>query len=167
MKRGLGTRLRHLIELLDGDVERAYRDSGLRDYRPRYTPIVRALEELGPTTIKAIAARAGITHSAVSQTLAQMRRARLVASEVGADARERRVRMTARLKKMLPRLHAHWQVTDETARGLDDDLSYSLGDVVDEALAALRKQSFRDRLRSGMERHLARERGGRAAKKKR
>lgn len=158
MKRGLGTRLRHLIELLDGDVALAYRDGGLRDYRPRYTPIVRALEALGPTTIKEIAAHAGITHSAVSQTLTQMRRARLVATGVGADARERRVDMTPRLKRMLPDLHAYWQIADETARGLDRELSHSLGAIVDEAIAALQKQPFRTRLASGRARYLAKQR---------
>ena len=33
MKQGLGTQLRHLIELLDGAVQQAYADAGL-DYRP-------------------------------------------------------------------------------------------------------------------------------------
>jgi DNA-binding MarR family transcriptional regulator len=167
MKRGLGTRLRHLLELLDGDVERAYHDTGMTDYRPRYTPIVRALEQLGPTTIKAIAEQAGITHSAVSQTLTQMRRAGLVAAEVGADARERRVNMTARLKRMLPRLHAQWQVTNETARTLDEELSHPLSELVDEAIAALTKQPFRERLRVGMANHNKSRSGNRAAVKRR
>ena len=36
MKQGLGTQLRHLIELLDGAVQQAYVDAGL-NYRPRYS----------------------------------------------------------------------------------------------------------------------------------
>ena len=42
MKPGLGTQLRHLLELLDGAVEEAYALAGMR-YRPRYTPVMRAL----------------------------------------------------------------------------------------------------------------------------
>ena len=38
MKQGLGTQLRYLIEVLDGDVAQTYADAGL-DYRPRYTPL--------------------------------------------------------------------------------------------------------------------------------
>ena len=68
---GLGTLLRHLLELLDGDVQRAYDELGL-DYRPRYTPVVAALLDLGPSSIQDIARAAGITHSAASQTVAQM-----------------------------------------------------------------------------------------------
>ncbi len=45
--RTLGTLLRHLIELLDGAVEQTYRDAEL-DYRPRYTPVLRALIARGP-----------------------------------------------------------------------------------------------------------------------
>ena len=68
---GLGTLLRHMLELLDGDVQRAYDELGL-DYRPRYTPVVAALLDLGPSSIQDIARAAGITHSAASQTVAQM-----------------------------------------------------------------------------------------------
>ena len=48
---GLGTLLRRLLDLLDGDVQRAYDELGL-DYRPRYTPVVVALLDLGPSSIR-------------------------------------------------------------------------------------------------------------------
>ncbi|MCY7306720.1 MAG: hypothetical protein LH632_11335 [Rhodoferax sp.] len=54
MKQGLGTQLRHLIELLDGDVAQAYADAGL-DYRPRYTPVMRVLQQHGSAPIGRIA----------------------------------------------------------------------------------------------------------------
>ena len=38
--------MRHVLELLDGDVARVYSDLGVPDYRPRYSPVVRALVEL-------------------------------------------------------------------------------------------------------------------------
>jgi hypothetical protein len=47
----LGTQLRHLIDMLDGAVAAGYHDLGL-SYRPRYTPIVRALMSLEPRTIR-------------------------------------------------------------------------------------------------------------------
>ena len=71
--RTLGTALRHLLALLDDDLETLYRADGL-GYRPRYTPIVRALIAEDGLSIRAIAALAGITHSAVSQTITQMKR---------------------------------------------------------------------------------------------
>jgi len=66
MKQGLGTQLRHLIELLDGAVQQAYVDAGL-DYRPRYTPVMRVLAQQQSATIGQLAELAGITQPAVTQ----------------------------------------------------------------------------------------------------
>ena len=68
---GLGTRMRHLLELLellDGDVARVYADLGVPDYRPRYSPVVRALVALGPLSIRDLASAVGVTHSAARRT---------------------------------------------------------------------------------------------------
>ena len=64
--------MRRLIDHLDGALEQAYRDDGL-DFRPRYTPVIRALMDDGPQTITALAERLGVSHSATSQTVSQMR----------------------------------------------------------------------------------------------
>lgn len=137
--------LRHLIELLDGDLERAYRDLGL-DYRPRYTPVVRALVDLGPSPIRDVARCAGITHSAASQTVAQMTRIGLLKAEPGADARERVVRMTPRLRRMLDRLETQWTATNLAADRLNDELPHSLQDVVSSAIEALERKPFGERI---------------------
>lgn len=85
--RGLGTLLRHLIDLLDGDVAAAYAAAGLADYRPRFTPVVRALDAQDPSSIGAIAQYAGISHSAASQTVGEMTRRGLVERCKGRDGR--------------------------------------------------------------------------------
>lgn len=141
----LGMLLRYLIELLDGDLERVYRDLGL-DYRPRYTPVVRALLNLGPSPIRDIARSAGMTHSAASQTVAQMTHRGLLSAEPGADARERVVRMTPRLRRMLRRLEAQWAATNLAAERLEDELPYSLRDVVSSAIGALERRPFAERI---------------------
>src|SRR5947209_2459339 len=41
--------MRHVLELLDGDVARVYAGLGVPDYRPRYSPVLRALTELMET----------------------------------------------------------------------------------------------------------------------
>src|SRR4029077_1334147 len=53
--RRLGTLMRHVLELLDGGVSRVYSDLGVPDYRPRYSPVVRALVECGPLSIRDLA----------------------------------------------------------------------------------------------------------------
>jgi DNA-binding MarR family transcriptional regulator len=141
----LGTLLRHLVETLDGAVEDAYAHAGL-DYRPRYTPVVRTLVELGPSSIRTIAIRAGITHSAASQTVSQMAKQGLVRLEAGEDARERIVALTAAARRMLPALERCWAATRLAAQALEDELSAPLSTVLREAIDALGKRSFTDRL---------------------
>ena len=141
----LGTLLRHLIEILDGSVEEAYAQSGL-DYRPRYTPVVRALLELGPASIRTLSLHAGITHSAVSQTVAQMAKHRLVKLSPGEDGRERIVALTAKAEAMLPALERQWAATNVAANELDAELSFPLSALLREALGALETRSFSERI---------------------
>lgn len=148
----LGTLLRHLIEKLDGAVEQSYVQSGL-DYRPRYTPVVRALMESGPASIRAISRSAGITHSAVSQTVAQMVERGLVRFESGGDARERIVTLTNTAKAMIPKLQQHWQATNAAAHMLDTELSMPLSDLLHEAIEALDRSSFAQRIDAAAVKH--------------
>jgi DNA-binding MarR family transcriptional regulator len=141
----LGTLLRHLIEKLDGAVEQSYVESGLA-YRPRYTPVMRALMESGPASIRSISRIAGITHSAASQTVAQMVEKGLLQLEPGSDARERIVALTPAAKAMIPKLEQHWGATNEAARLLDAELSMPLSDLLREAIAALDRASFTQRI---------------------
>jgi DNA-binding MarR family transcriptional regulator len=148
----LGTLLRHLVEKLDAAVEHRYVQSRL-DYRPRYTPVVRALMTSGPASIRAISRSAGITHSAVSQTVAQMMERGLVKFEPGGDARERIVALTATAKAMVPKLEQHWQATNAAARMLDTELSMPLSDLLREAIDALDRSSFTERIATAAAKH--------------
>jgi DNA-binding MarR family transcriptional regulator len=141
----LGTELRRLLELLDGDVERRYASLGL-DYRPRFTPIVRSIEILGPASIKSIAQHSGLSHSAVSQTVAQMMKFGLLILIPGLDGRERIAEATETLKQMLPLLHIQWVATNRAAAKLETELPASLLKTVGEAIAALQRRSFADRI---------------------
>jgi DNA-binding MarR family transcriptional regulator len=141
----LGTLLRHLLELLDGAVEDVYVRSGLT-YRPRYTPIMRALLVLGPSSIRAISLHAGITHSAVSQTVVQMENDGLVERRSGEDGRERIVALTPRAQRILPTLEQHWAAINAAACRLERELSMSLSGLLTEAIEALERQPFGRRI---------------------
>jgi DNA-binding MarR family transcriptional regulator len=145
--RTLGTLLRHLIEHLDGSVERRYRSAGFT-YKPRFTPIVRALLHLQKASLREIAQDAQMTHSAVSQTVAQMRKAGLVESAEGTDARKRIVRLSAKANRMLPDLQSIWMATNTAADRLDAELSFPLSSLLAETNAALEKRSFEERIRT-------------------
>lgn len=142
----LGTLLRHLIDLLDGEVEAAYVAAGLA-WRPRYTPVVRALMTQGPASIRVLSHQIGISHSAVSQTVSQMVKDALVELHPGADARERIVVLTPRARAMLPDLEAQWAAVNVAADQLDAELSAPLTQIASEAIAALTQQSFGERIR--------------------
>ena len=148
----LGTLLRHLIEKLDGAVEQSYAQAGL-DYRPRYTPVVRALIESGPASIRTISGSAGITHSAVSQTVSQMMERGLVRFETGGDARERIVALTPMAKAMIPKLQQHWQATNAAAHVLDTELSMPLSDLLRETIDALDRSPFAQRIARATAKH--------------
>jgi len=143
----LGTLLRHLIEILDGAVEQAYEVLPLA-YRPRYTPVMRTLLELGPVSIRTISLRAGITHSAVSQTVSQMAKHGLVNLRPGDDARERVVTLTPAAEAMVPVLKRQWAVTAAAAQTLDEELSMPLSQLLREAIEALEERPFSERLAS-------------------
>lgn len=140
-----GVLLRRLIDHLDGAVEQAYVDAGL-DYRPRFTPIVRALLNGGPATLRALSRQTGVTHSAVSQTVSQMAARGWVSLQTGTDARERIVALTPSAMERLPRLERCWAATEAASRSLDADVGQPLADVLLQALEALEHRPFSDRL---------------------
>ena len=141
---GLGTQLRHLIELLDGGVSQAHEYAGM-GYRPRYTPIVRALAGGDALTIGQLAEAARITQPAATQTVALMLKDGLVDVAPGPlDARQRVVALSAQGRDLLPRLERAWQATDRAAAGLDTESALST--AVAAALAALARRSFAERI---------------------
>ncbi|WP_155372628.1 MarR family winged helix-turn-helix transcriptional regulator [Catellatospora vulcania] len=145
-REAVGTLLRHVLELLDGDVAKVYAERGLADYRPRYSPVVRALLASGPMPIRDLARAVGVTHSAASQTVAQMNRAGLVDLTPGADARQRLVTLTAKARALLPVVTAEWSATTAAMRTLDTELSIPLADLLTELATALTRRPFRARI---------------------
>lgn len=146
MKRSLGTQLRHLVELLDGAVSAAYAEAGLA-YRPRYTPVMRALMETEPATIGHIAAAAGITQPAATQTVALMIREGIVCSQAGAqDGRQKLISFTAEGRALLPKLVLCWQATAGAAASLEAECQ--LSSALACAIEALGARPFGERIRA-------------------
>jgi DNA-binding MarR family transcriptional regulator len=142
---GLGTRLRHLVDLLDNDLTKVYADLGLPGFRPRFTGIVRVLVAQGPSSIRDLAAAIKVTHSAASQTVGQMARQDLVELRTGADARQRIVHLTEQALALVPVLDAEWATTTAAAEALDAELPMPLFELVNTTIEALERRSFRQR----------------------
>ena len=142
-----GTQLRTLLELLDGELESIYAEESL-DYRPRFTPVMRALLAESPLTVGQIAAKAGISQPAATQTLTLMLARDWVAPQGDPnDARRRLFAPSAKARDALPQLQAIWAATGGAGQALDEELSMSLSVLLDEAIAALRQRSFPQRRR--------------------
>lgn len=136
-----GAALRRLIDQLDGALEAAYRADGL-DFRPRYTPILRAIIAHGPLTLRGLAGQLGVSHSAISQTVAQMVGRQLVTVTKGRDARERIVDLSDATLALLPRLEHHWATARAATEALDISVGGMLIDAVERANAVLAQRPF-------------------------
>jgi MarR family transcriptional regulator, organic hydroperoxide resistance regulator len=146
MKPGLGTQLRHLLELLDGAVETAYVEAGIAT-RPRYTPVFKALAEKEPCTLGYIASAAGITQPAATQTIALMVKDGLVTAKVAPDdGRQRLVRLTRKGRELYPLMRACWAATKLAAESLDQDTPQPLSEALASAIAALQAKPFEQRI---------------------
>ena len=149
----VGTLLRHVLELLDGDVARVYQEQGLPEYRPRFSPAVRALLAQGPLPVRDLAAALGVTHSAASQTAAQMARAGLVTHTPDPhDARRRLVELTDRAHALLPRIQAEWNATAAAMRELDAELAMPLADLLAQVSRAVERRPFGLRIAAAYQR---------------
>ncbi|MFJ8076548.1 MarR family winged helix-turn-helix transcriptional regulator [Streptomyces sp. NPDC096176] len=142
----LGTRLRLLLSLLEADVATVHDGLGLEGMRPRYVPVLRTLAAEGPSSIQDLAGATGVTHSAASQTVAQLVQEGLATVGPGSDGRRRIASLTAKAEALLPALDAEWQATAAAATALEAELAYPLSELVGEALAALQQRSMLQRI---------------------
>ncbi|WP_308121259.1 helix-turn-helix domain-containing protein [Paractinoplanes bogorensis] len=140
--------LHALLAELDQDIAALYTDAGIEGMRTRFVGPLIALHRFGPMTIRQLAERRGVSHSAMSQTAAAMTKAGFVESVVGVDARTRPLRLTARSEQHMPFLVAEWRATETAVRQLDAELPYSLTQVTADLRALLEERPFAGRLRA-------------------
>lgn len=144
LKPGLGELLRHLSELVERGAEKAYGVDAL-NYRPRYTPVMRALAD-GGCAINEITARLSITQGAVSQTVKLMIADGLVRRTPGSDARRSIVCLTGRGQGVLRDLQPRWRAIFDAIQGLEDEIDVPLRGNLSAAIAALQRLDFAQRI---------------------
>ncbi|MFI2372734.1 MarR family winged helix-turn-helix transcriptional regulator [Streptomyces sp. NPDC018833] len=146
----LGTRLRLLLGRLEADVAAVHADLGLAGMRPRYVPFLRTLAADGPSSIQDLATTVGVTHSAASQTVAQLAREGLVRVGPGQDARRRLTSLTPAARELLPALETEWEATSAAAAAFEAELSHPLSELITEALEALDRRPMRERIAAAL-----------------
>lgn len=138
--------LHELLASMDAEIEQIYLSRGIEGVRPRFAyPLIR-LAHTGPLTIRELAKSLDRSHSAISQTVAAMRKEGLVTSEPGPDARTRRIDLSERGRSLVPFLEAEWRATHATVAELDREIPYALTTVVEELRRALGQRSMRQRV---------------------
>lgn len=101
----------------------------------------------GPMPIRDLASQVDVTHSAMSQTVAAMRRDGLLTTAPGRDARTRLVTLTDLGRSHVPLLEQEWRATEAAVAELETELSRPMSEIAQEILAALERRSFTERFR--------------------
>ncbi len=151
LKPGLGELLRYLGELVDQGAEAQYRALNLK-YRPRYTPVLRAISA-GAETVTDITSRTSLTQGAISQTIALMVADGLVARHGLDDGRKSGIHLTRQGQRLLKTLEPQWTLTFAAIEALEAEIGHPLLHILEAAARALQRQDFAARLRTAGMRH--------------
>lgn len=147
---GLGELLRYVGELVDQGAEEQYRTMGL-EYRPRYTPVLRALGA-GAETVTDITARSTLTQGAISQTVSLMLKDGILARHQLDDGRKTGLHLTRKGKDLLKRLEPHWAVTFSAIGDLEAEVGHPILQTLTDTAEALERQGFGARLKEAANR---------------
>jgi DNA-binding MarR family transcriptional regulator len=131
---------------MDAEIARVYAEAGITGLKPSMVLELLRLHARGPMTITELAESVHRTHSATSQKVAAMRAAGLVRTTTGADARTRKITLTAKSRRITAKLAAEWRATEAAIAGLEAEIPYPLSRVAADIEAALRRKSFHDRI---------------------
>jgi len=138
--------LRLLQAAMDADIARIYAEAQIDGLRPSSVLELLRLHASGPMTITELAESVQLTHSAVSQKVAAMRAAGWVATTTGADARSKKVALTAKATRIVGRLAAEWRATEAAIAEIEAEIPYPLSRAVTDIEQALQRKSFHDRI---------------------
>ncbi|WP_328622896.1 MarR family winged helix-turn-helix transcriptional regulator [Streptomyces sp. NBC_00354] len=138
--------LRLLQASMDADIAEVYSSQRIEGLKPSFVMELLRLHARGPMTIAELAESVQLTHSALSQKVAAMRKAGWVQTVVGDDARTRKVTLTGKARRIVGCLAAEWRATEAAIADLEADIPYPLSRVVTDVEAALERKSFRDRI---------------------
>jgi DNA-binding MarR family transcriptional regulator len=138
--------LRLLQAAMDADIGKIYAAQQITGLKPSSVMELLRLHARGPMTITELAESVQLTHSAISQKVAAMRAAGLVRTVPGADARSKKVTLTAKARRIVGLLAAEWRATEAAIAELEAEIPYALSQVVPDIEAALRRRSFYDRI---------------------
>ena len=138
--------VRLLFESMNADIARIYAEAQIAGLTPSMVMELLRLHARGPMTITELAESVQRTHSGTSQKVAAMRAAGLVRTTTGADARTKKITLTAKARRIVGQLAAEWRATEAAVAELESEIPYPLSKVMNDIEAALQRKSFHDRI---------------------
>ena len=138
--------LRLLQAAMDADIAAVLAEAQISGLKPSFVMELIRLHARGPMMITELAGSVQRTHSATSQKVAAMRAAGLVRTTAGADARSKKVMLTAKANRIVGRLAAEWRATEAAIAEIEAEIPYPLSQVVTDIEQALQRSSFHDRI---------------------
>ena len=103
------SRLRRLSERIMNDINKVFRDNKY-DFQARWSPILYLLKDESPLSVSVITERLGMTHPYVIRLVREMTNHKILLSTADAnDGRRRLLRLSARGKRLIPKLEEHWR----------------------------------------------------------
>ena len=157
--RHLGELLRYVSGRVDQGAAERYETLKI-DYRPRYTPLLRALAA-GAETVTEITSNSSLTQGAISQTVSLMLKGGLLARRGLDDGRKTGLRLTKKGVALLTTLEPHRQMTFLAIRCLELEIGYPVLAVLQALGAALEREGFASRLKAAPHRQEKEASGGR------
>nr|WP_210333248.1 MarR family transcriptional regulator [Ensifer sp. ENS01] len=151
--------MRYIGERVDQGAAERYETLKI-DYRPRYTPLLRALAA-GAETVTEITSNSSLTQGAISQTVSLMLKGGLLARRGLDDGRKTGLRLTKKGVALLTTLEPHRQMTFLAIRCLELEIGYPVLEVLQALGAALEREGFASRLKAAAHRQEKEASGGR------
>lgn len=142
---GLGELLRYISDLVDHGSEKTWREMDIA-YRPRYTPILRAMAA-GARTVTDITAQTWLTQGAISQSVSMMEKEGILTKAALEDGRKSSLHLTAKGEALVAEAQPHWQTLFAAIEGLEKETGYPLLSILQETARALERQGFDERIR--------------------
>jgi DNA-binding MarR family transcriptional regulator len=138
--------LRLIQQEMDDEIARVYAENGIEGLKTSWVMELLRLHYSGPMTITELAESVQRTHSAMSQKVTAMRAAGWVRTTTGADARSKKIELTAKATEIVGLLAAEWRATEAAVAEIETELPFSITDYVAALEQARRRMSFHDRI---------------------
>ncbi|MFC3050332.1 bifunctional helix-turn-helix transcriptional regulator/GNAT family N-acetyltransferase [Kordiimonas pumila] len=143
---GIGTRMRRFMDMLATGVDKIYKGTGVA-FKARYFYVFYALVKQGNMPISSIAALAGFSHSAVSQTVKQMVKDGLITTSATHDGRQKLVGLTEKGEHVYTTIAPIWQAIEDAMKDLIAASGTDFLGCLTKLEAGLQEVSFHDRVR--------------------